>query len=132
MEKLLDNSKFLEKVKTTITDYETGYLEGNLNYKFRTKEFLNVVFLYTNSVDVKNPDILGANNKNTFIYEPQAAIEKIKEQIRLDIKDLNFSVQGASSLARFIPRAANRKLLEDNNFDEVMDEIPDNAADHVS
>lgn len=127
-----NNVKLLEKAKRTIEDYETGFLVGNLNYKFRTKDFLNVVFLYTNSVDVKNPDILGADNKNTFIYEPMAAIEKIKEQIRLDIKDLNFSIQGASSLARFIPRAANRKLLEDNNFDEVMDEIPDNAADYGS
>lgn len=127
-----DNEKLLEKVKKTINDYEGGFLEGALNYKFRTRDFLNVVFLYTNSVDVKNPDILGANNKNTFIYEPMAAIEKIKEQIRLDIKDLNFTIQGASSLARFIPRAANRKLLEDNNFDEVMDEIPDNACDYGS
>lgn len=132
MDKAEKNKKILEKAKSNIESFETGYLEGNLNYKFRTRDFLNIVFLYTNSVDVKNPDILGANNKNTFIYEPMAAIEKIKEQIRLDIKDLNFMIQGASSLARFIPKAANRKVLEDNNFDEVMDEIPDNAADYGS
>lgn len=127
-----DNAKLLKKTKSNIESFETGYLEGSLNYKFRTRDFLNVVFLYTNSVDVKNPDILGANNKNTFIYEPMAVIEKIKEQIRLDIKDLNFMIQGASSLARFIPKAANRKVLEDNNFDEIMDEVPDNAADYGS
>lgn len=132
MEKLENDSKLLEKIKKTIEDYETGHLRAEMGYKFRTREFLNVVFLYTNSVDVKNPDILGSNNKNTFIFEPMAAIEKIKEQIRLDIKDLNFSVQGASSLSRFIPRAANRKILEDNNFDEAMDEIPDNACDYGS
>jgi hypothetical protein len=127
-----EDKKILAKAKSNIDSFEEGYLGGSLNYKFRTRDFLNVVFLYTNSVDVKNPDILGANNKNTFIYEPMAAIEKIKEQIRLDIKDLNFMIQGASSLARFIPKAANRKILEDNNFDEVMDEIPDNAADYGS
>lgn len=132
MDKQNEDSKLIEKTKSNIKDFEEGYLGGSLNYKFRTRDFLNVVFLYTNSVDVKNPDILGANNKNTFIYEPMAAIEKIKEQIRLDIKDLNFMIQGASSLARFIPKAANRKVLEDNNFDEVMDEVPDNAADYGS
>lgn len=127
-----EQQNILAEVKRTKDDFELGYLEGNLNYKFRTKEFMDVIFLYTNSVDVRNPDILGRNNRNTFVYEAQAQIEKIKEQIRLDIKDLNFTLPGASTLAAFIPKAANRKILEDNDFSIVLDEIPDNAADYGS
>lgn len=122
----------IDLVQSTVDNFNSGYLEMDMGYKFRTKEFLNIVFLYTNSVDVKNPDILGATNRNTFIYEPQAAIRKIKEQIRIDIKDLNFSIHGASSLGRFIPKAANRKILEDNEFSVILDEIPDNAVDFGS
>lgn len=103
-----------------------------MGYKFRTKDFMNIVFLYSNSVDVANPDLLGKTNKNTFINEPVAVIEKIKEQIRLDIRDIGFQVNGASSLGRFIPKAANRKMLDDNNFAEDLDDIPDNAADFGS
>lgn len=127
-----DQKNLIDEVKRTQEDFDTGYLEGNMNYKFRTKDFLNVIFLYTNSVDVRNPDILGRNNRNTFIYEAQSQIEKIKEQIRLDIKDLNFTLPGASTLASFIPKAANRKILEDNDFSITLDEIPDNAADYGS
>lgn len=122
----------LDEVKRTKEDFDEGYLEGNLNYKFRTKAFMDVIFLYTNSVDVRNPDILGRNNRNTFIYEAQAQIEKIKEQIRLDIKDLNFTLPGASTLASFIPKAANRKVLEDNDFSITIDEVSDNAVDYGS
>lgn len=127
-----ETKNLVDKTTNEITDFERGYLKAPLGYKFRTKEFLNVIFLYTNSVDVKNPDILGEHNKNTFVYEAQAAIEKIKEQIRLDLKDLNFLIDGATPLSRFIPKAANRKLLEDNDFAVIMDEIPDNAADYGS
>lgn len=127
-----DQKNLIDEVKRTKEDFDSGYLEGNMNYKFRTKDFLDVIFLYTNSVDVRNPDILGRNNRNTFIYEAQSQIEKIKEQIRLDIKDLNFTLPGASTLASFIPKAANRKVLEDNDFSITLDEIPDNAADYGS
>lgn len=127
-----NQKNLIDEVKRTKEDFDNGYLEGNLNYKFRTKAFLDVIFLYTNSVDVRNPDILGRNNRNTFVYEAQAQIEKIKEQIRLDIKDLNFTLPGASTLASFIPKAANRKVLEDNDFAITLDEIPDNAADYGS
>lgn len=127
-----EQKNLIDEVKRTKEDFDTGYLEGNMNYKFRTKDFLDVIFLYTNSVDVRNPDILGRNNRNTFIYEAQSQIEKIKEQIRLDIKDLNFTLPGASTLASFIPKAANRKVLEDNDFSITLDEIPDNAADYGS
>lgn len=127
-----DQKKLIEEVKRTKEDFDNGYLEGNLNYKFRTKAFMDVIFLYTNSVDVRNPDILGRNNRNTFIYEAQAQIEKIKEQIRLDIKDLNFTLPGASTLASFVPKAANRKVLEDNDFSITLDEVSDNATDYGS
>lgn len=126
------DANILAKTKDTVTSYYDGYLESDLNYRFRTREFLNVVFLYKNSVDVRNPDILGANNKNTFVYEPASAIAKIKEQIRLDIKDINFTLNGASSLATFVVKAANRKMLNDSNFEEEMDRVPDDAADYGS
>lgn len=127
-----EQQKTLEKVKRHIDSYNTGYLEMDLGYKFRTKEFLNVIFLYINSVDVKNPDILGKNNKNTFVYEAQSQIRKVKEQIRLDLKDINFMLNGATSLSRFVIKAANRKIMEENNFASVIDEIPDNAVDFGS
>ena len=127
-----DKVKLLESVQKTVDDFNSGYLEADMGYKFRTRDFLNIVFLYSNSVDVKNPDILGSDNRNTFVFEPLAQIEKIKEQIRLDIKDLNFTIDNASSMARFIPRAANRKMLRENNFAEEMDEVPDNAVDYGS
>jgi len=128
----LVRTRVLKETKQTVDDYLSGHLEGNMGYKFRTRAFLEVIFLYINSVDVGNPDILGKTNRNTFIYEAQEAIAKIKEQIRLDIKDLGFQVNGGSSLARFIPRAANRKMLDDNNFAVDLDDIPDNAVDFGS
>ncbi len=132
MEKQEKEQKLLEAVKKVVDDFNTGYLEADLGYKFRTRDFMNIVFLYSNSVDVRNPDILGSDNRNTFVFEPMAQLEKIKEQIRLDIKDLNFTIENASSVARFIPRAANRKMLRENNFEVEMDEVPDNAVDYGS
>ena len=120
--------QIVDTTKRTVDDFNTGYLEGEMGYKFRTKDFLNIIFLYSNSVDTKNPDLLGKNNKNTFVDEIMSAVEKIKEQVRLDIRDIGFQVNGASSLGRFIPKAANRKMLEDNNFAEDLDDIPDNAV----
>lgn len=122
----------LNQTRKTVNDYNDGALEAAMGYKFRTRAFLEVLFLYMNSVDVKNPDLLGKNNRNTFIYEVRGEIEKIKEQIRLDIVDLNFQVSGASTLGRFIPKAANRKMLEDNDFAEDLDEVVDDAADFGS
>lgn len=122
----------LKIAQKTITDYNDGALESAMGYKFRTRAFLEVLFLYINSVDTKNPDLLGRNNRNTQIYEARAEIEKIKEQIRLDIVDLNFNIPGASTLGRFIPKAANRKMLEDNDFAEDLDFVVDDAADFGS
>lgn len=123
-----DRKAIVDTTKRTVENFNNGFLEGEMGYKFRTKDFLNVIFLYSNSVDTKNPDLLGRNNKNTFVDEIMSTVEKIKEQIRLDVRDIAFMVNGASSLGRFIPKAANRKMLDDNNFAEEMDEIPDNAA----
>lgn len=127
-----DNAKLLENTKLAIDNFNDGYLEADLGYKFRTKDFLSLIFLYKYQVDTKNPDILGRNNKNTFFNEVQSPIEKIKEQIRLDLKDMNFIIQGASSLSRFVVRAANRKILKDNRFSKTIDKIPNNAADFGS
>jgi len=127
-----NDTKILEKTSETISQFYDGALEMDMGYKFRTREFLNVAFLYKNSVDVKNPDLLGVNNRNTFVFEPASQIAKIKEQVRMDIKDINFIINGASSLATFIPKAANRKILEDNAFDVTIDQIPDDAVDYGS
>lgn len=124
--------KLIDRTKTTANDFLTGALTGNMGYRFQTRAFMEVVFLYKNGVDVKNPDLLGRNNKNTFVNEAQSEIEKIKEQIRIDIIDIGFQVSGASSLGRFVPKAANRKMLEDNDFAVHLDDVPDNAVEYGS
>lgn len=127
-----DDNKIIELAKRTIDDFNEGYLEADMGYKFRTKAFMNVVFLYSNSVDTKNPDLLGVNNRNTFVNDAQSSIEKIKEQIKMDLKDMNFLLPGSSSLSRFVVKAANRKILNENDFAVVIDEVPDNAVDFGS
>jgi len=128
----MDKKEQLKKIKSTVENYNEGHLSADLGYKFRTRDFLNVVFLYKNKVSVSQPDILGTNNKNTQTNDIESAVEKIKEQIRLDLKDMNFIVHNASSLSRFVVKAANRKMLKDNNFAVTIDEIPDNAVDFGS
>lgn len=131
--KIEESKKIIEKTKKTIDSYNTGYLEAAMGYKFRTKAMLELIFLYKNSVDAKNPDLLGGNNRNTFIIgDVKAAIKKIKEQIRLDLKDINFLIHGASSLGRFTAKAANRKMLNDNKFSTDLDQTVDDAADFGS
>lgn len=123
---------FIDRSKRTIENYTGGALEGNMGYRFQTRAFMEIVFLYKNGVDVKNPDLLGKNNKNTFINEAQSEIEKIKEQVRLDIIDMEPQVSGASALGRFTVKAANRKMLEENEFSTVLDSVPDDALDYGS
>lgn len=131
--KIEESKKIIEKTKKTIDSYNTGYLEAAMGYKFRTKAMLELIFLYKNSVDAKNPDLLGGSNRNTFIIgDVKAAIKKIKEQIRLDLKDINFLIHGASSLGRFTAKAANRKMLNDNKFSTDLDQTVDDAADFGS
>lgn len=128
-----DQKKVIQRVKDNVESFRSGSLEAEMGYKFRTFAFLSVIFLYKNSVDVKNPDILGANNRNTFIIgEVKSAIRKIKEQIRLDLKDINFLIHGGSSLGRFVVKAANRKMLNDNDFAQDLDKVADDAADFGS
>lgn len=126
------HKKLIEKTSKTVESFKSGHISGEMGYKFRTFEFLSVIFLYKNSVDVKNPDILGAKNRNTFINEASDVIEKVKEQVRLDLKDLNFLVNTSSTLARFVVRASNRKFLKSNNFATEIDTISDNAVDFGS
>src|SRR5690554_1994887 len=104
-----EQKKQYKKIKKTVDNYTGGYLEAELGYKFRTRDFLNVVFLYKNKVSVSQPDILGRDNRNTQVNDIESIVEKIKEQVRIDIKDLNFRIHNASSLSRFIVKAANRK-----------------------
>lgn len=124
--------EILREGKKTIEDFNTGYLKAEMGYKFRTKAMLDVIFLYINGVDVRNPDLLGKTNKNTFVHEAQAEIRKIKEQTRLDLKDINFLISGASPLARFIVKGANRKMLKDNQFADDLDDVADDAVDFGS
>ena len=129
---LEEKTQIVAAAKRTIEDYLTGHLEGNMGYKFQSRAVMEVIYLYKHGVDVRNPDLLGVNNKNTFVYEAQSEIEKIKEQVRLDIVDMGFQVPGASTLGRFIPKAANRKMLEENDFAETLDQVPDDAIDYGS
>jgi hypothetical protein len=118
--------------KKVITNFLTMPLLGNRGYKYQTRAMMEIIFLYKNGVDARNPDLLGKNNKNTFVDEAQSEIEKIKEQVRLDIVHMGFQIPGAVDLGRFIPKAANRKLLEDNDFSITLDEVPDDAIDYGS
>jgi len=128
-----EQNKKIKLAKSTASDFQTGHLEGPMGYKFQTRAFLEILFLYKNSVDVANPDILGKNNKNTFVLTAKKSVRKVKEQVRLDIKDLlNFTVPGAGSLARFVVKGANRKVLKDNTFADDLDEVVDNAVDFGS
>tara|TARA_R110000850_G_scaffold115010_5_gene229984 strand:+ start:631 stop:2292 length:1662 start_codon:yes stop_codon:yes gene_type:complete len=118
--------------KRVINDFLTMPLEGNMGYKYHTRAMMEIIFLYKNGVDAKNPDLLGKDNKNTFVDEAQSEIEKIKEQVRLDIVDMGFQIPGAVDLGRFVPKAANRKMLEENDFSITLDQVPDDAIDYGS
>ena len=122
----------IDNVKKSVAKFNNGYIEvGGLGYKFRTKDFLDLIFLYKNQVDVANPDILGKNNRNTFFYDLNSQANKIKEQIELDLKDLNLLIPG-DEMSRFVLKAGNIKLLKDNDIGEVSDLISDNMVDYGS
>lgn len=128
----MEENKIIQSVKDTVKKFNTGFIEvGGLNYKFRTKEFLDLIFLYKNQVDVANPDILGKNNRNTFFYELNSQTNKIKEQVELDLKDFTVMVPG-DDMSRFVLKAGNSNFLKDNNIGEVSDEITDNQVDYGS
>ena len=121
-------TKILTLAKKTINDFNTGYIKSDMGYIFKTRAFLNILFLYWNSVDVHNPDILGKNNKNTFILEVQKDIKKIIEQLSIKLRDINFLIKSSSSLTRFIVKSANRKALKDNNFTENIKKVITNTV----
>lgn len=122
----------IDNVKKSVAKFNNGYIEvGGLGYKFRTKDFLDLIFLYKNQVDVANPDILGKNNRNTFFYELNSQTNKIKEQVEIDLKDLTILVPG-DQMSKFILKAANLNFLKDNNIGEVADEVSDNSVDYGS
>lgn len=127
-----NNKTIIQQIKDTVSNYQDAPLKGPMGYKFYTYKMLSVLFLYINSVDVKNPDITGKTNKNTFIYEAQDEISKIKEQVRLALKDLGFLLRGSSDLAKFVMKGANRKMLKDNNFEMQMRYCADNGVDFGS
>lgn len=126
------DTNIIRNTKKIIKDFDYGFIEiGSLGYKFKTSEFLDLIFLYKNSVDAKTPDILSINNRNTFFYELNSQIKKIKEQIQLDPRDLNMLIPG-DGLARFVLKASNLKFLSSNDFGEVLDRVSDNGVDYGS
>lgn len=125
-------NKIIDNAKNDVKKFNSGYIEvGGLNYKFRTKDFLDLIFLYKNQVDVANPDILGKSNRNTFFYELNSQTNKIKEQIGIDLKDLNLLVPG-DEMSQFVLKAGNLNFLRKNNIGEVCDEVSDNMVDYGS
>lgn len=129
---MLEDKKVIELTTKTVANFDTGYLEGGLGFKFRTKLFLDVAYLYINQVDTKNPDLLGKKNKNTQIDSTQDARRKIKEQIAIDLKDINFGVNGASTLSRYVVKSANRKVQKDNTMQLELKRVKDNGVDFGS
>lgn len=126
------DTNIIRNTKKIIKDFDYGFIEiGSLGYKFKTSEFLDLIFLYKNSVDAKTPDILSINNRNTFFYELNSQIKKIKEQIQLDPRDLNMLIPG-DGLARFVLKASNLKFLSSNDLGEVLDRVSDNGVDYGS
>lgn len=128
----MEENKIIDNAKNDVKKFGNGFIEvGGLGYKFRTREFLDLIFLYKNQVDVANPDILGKNNRNTFFYELNSQTNKIKEQIELDLKDLNLLIPG-DEMSRFVLKAGNQNFLRKNNVGEVCDEVSDNMVDYGS
>lgn len=122
------NSEIIKDTKSLVKSWETGEITGNKGYKFRTKEFLDIAYLYWSGVDVGNPDLIGANNPNTFILDQRSDIEKILEQTRIDLKEGTFVVDNSIDLSEYVVKAANRKFLQKNNdFTETEERVTDDA-----
>lgn len=128
MKKELTDAQLIEKVNKTVDNYNNGYLEiGDFGYKYHPKKMFDIIYLYSHSVDTKNPDLLGLRNRNTQRNPIQQIERKWVEQTNIDLKDINFLIAGATPMARFIPKAANRKIMKDNNFAEVIDLVNEYA-----
>lgn len=118
-----------KKADTLINHFKYGSISiGNKGYKMRWGEFIGIAHLYLNGVDMSHPDLLDPNSSNTFITDFLGQLEKIHEQDRIDFKELGFGIDFASELAEFIAKAANRKMLtEDNDWTEIQERVTDDA-----
>lgn len=118
-----------KKAESLITHYKHGAVSiGNKGYKMRWGDFIGIAHLYLNGVDAKLPDLLDSKSKNTFIQDFLGQLEKVHEQVRIDFKEIGFGIDFAPELAEFIAKAANRKVLtEDNNWTEIQEQVTDSA-----
>lgn len=133
LKRKLTDQELISLAKTTYNTWEDGELTlGGLNYSFQPRKFQDVVYLYAHSVNTKTPDLLDVNNRNTQRNPLQAIERKWREQTSVDLKDINFTIDGASPLARFIPKAANRKVMDDSDMAETVDDINDLAIRYGS
>ena len=125
----MNDKKIIIKAEKLLETWRHGSLRiGNLGYKFRYYQFINIAYLYLNGVDAKNPDLLDPKNPHHFIPDFIADLTKINEQTRIDFKELGFLVEGHSELAKYIAKAANRKSLTINNdWTEVQERVTDDA-----
>lgn len=133
LKKELTDEEILDRIEKTTDLYYNGYLTlGEFGYKFYPKKMLDIIYLYAHNVNTKHPDLLGVNTRNTQRNPLQSIERKWREQTNLDLKDINFTINGATPMARFVPKAANRKILQDNNFAEVLDLVNEYAIRYGS
>ena len=114
-------SEILDIGKKTIDDYTDSGLETESGYSFRTRDFWQIIFLYTNFVSANDRDLLGVDNRNTFVNEALEYVNKAISETQIDLKDINFLYHGEMALASFVIRSANRRMLRENNFSVGLD-----------
>jgi len=128
-----DEKRLIDKTHRTVSSFNSGYLtKGKYGYKFRVREFIETVFLYINGVDRKNPDILGKHNDNSFVLEANDLRAKIKEQVRLELKDISFLLKGSAAFTNLVAKSANRKALRENNAQMEFKQFADDGVDYGS
>lgn len=133
LKKEMTDQEVIDKVEKTVDAYYNGYITiGEFGYKFYPKKMMDIIYLYAHTVDTKHPDLLAVTTKNTQRNPLQSIERKWREQTSLDLKDINFTINGATPMARFIPKAANRKVMQDNNFSQVLDLVNDYAIRYGS
>ncbi len=133
-----DEKKRLDEAKRTLKDYKQQELTIlSNNYKFPTYNWLNLIYLYIMGVEGQFPNLLG-NNPNTFINDFIELGDKIKEQVKLDLIDLQFNVgYSISKKGEMVVSGANVKFQneyndEDYSFSETIDLIAEDAVDYGS
>jgi hypothetical protein len=133
LNKELSDQDIIQRTKDTLENYYSGYLTvGEFGYKYYPKKMMDIIYLYAHTVDTKNPDLLGLTNRNTQRNPIQNIERKWQQQTNIDLKDINFLLNGASPMARFIPKAANRKILKDNKFSKRIDLVNEYAIRYGS